>query len=304
MAAPHVSPVPYRLIQEPDAGYQPIIDLIRSAVSSVRMTTYELADDDAVTALADAHRRGVDVKVILDTAFHGLDTKQAAYDALNAAGVDVKWAPNDVIYHQLSGGPTLEACKFADQIVGGMPLTVLVNPLLLGSSSFAGAGAWSGAPHAETDSWEYLIEAARVDAANSYVYHQQPVPRYSAHAAWMFEPSQPRSSLVSVKNVTRSSSATSSGQPLSLASSASDRNRTGMRHAIHADQCWRRLTMSGADDRPEEDGDLGHHRCAPRDQPPVGPPPIHATNSSTRRRRTAPQAQSTRTPISKLVVSK
>ena len=42
----------------------------------------------------------------------------------------------------------------------------------------------------------------------------------------------------------------------------------------------------------------------PRDQPPVGPPPIHATNSSTRRRRTAPQAQSTRTPISKLVVSK
>jgi len=66
MAAPHVSPVPYRLIQEPDAGYQPIIDLIRSAVSSVRMTTYAHAEDDAVTALADAHRRGVDVKVILD----------------------------------------------------------------------------------------------------------------------------------------------------------------------------------------------------------------------------------------------
>ena len=100
MAAPHVSPVPYRLIQEPDAGYQPIIDLIRSAVSSVRMTTDELAEDDAVTALADAHRRGVDVKVILDSAFHGLDTNQAAYDALHAAGVDVKWAPNDAIYHQ------------------------------------------------------------------------------------------------------------------------------------------------------------------------------------------------------------
>lgn len=38
-----------------------------------------------------------------------------------------------------------------------------------------------------------------------------------------FEPSQPRSSLVNVKNVTRSSSATPSGQLLSLASSASDR---------------------------------------------------------------------------------
>ena len=69
----------------------------------------------------------------------------------------------------------------------------------------------------------------------------------------MFEPSQPRSSLVSVKNVTKSLSATSSGQPLSLASSTSDRNRTGMRHAIRADQCWTRLTMSGADDRPQED---------------------------------------------------
>jgi phosphatidylserine/phosphatidylglycerophosphate/cardiolipin synthase-like enzyme len=76
MAAPHVSPVPYRLIQEPDAGYQPIIDLIRSAVSPVRMTMYERAEDDAVTALADAHRRGVDVEVILDTAFHGLATRR------------------------------------------------------------------------------------------------------------------------------------------------------------------------------------------------------------------------------------
>ena len=70
MAAPHISgsepTVPYRLTQEPDSGYQPIIDLIRSAVSSVRMTTYAHAEDDAVTALADAHRRGVDVKVILD----------------------------------------------------------------------------------------------------------------------------------------------------------------------------------------------------------------------------------------------
>jgi len=65
MAAPHISgpepTVPYRLTQEPDSGYQPIIDLIRSAVSSVRMTMSELADDDAVTALTNAHRRGVDV---------------------------------------------------------------------------------------------------------------------------------------------------------------------------------------------------------------------------------------------------
>ena len=102
-ATPHISvdsDHPYRLIQEPDAGYQPIIDLIRSSTRSVRMTMYELADDAAVAALTDAHRRGVDVMAVLDTAFAGHDTNRAAYDALHAAGVQVKWAPNDVIYHQ------------------------------------------------------------------------------------------------------------------------------------------------------------------------------------------------------------
>jgi phosphatidylserine/phosphatidylglycerophosphate/cardiolipin synthase-like enzyme len=104
LATPHIagidSTVAYRLIQEPDAGYQPIIDLIHNAVSSVRMTMYELADDDADEALIDAHRRGVDVKVILDTALHGHATDQSAYDQLQSSGVAVKWAPNDVIYHQ------------------------------------------------------------------------------------------------------------------------------------------------------------------------------------------------------------
>ncbi|WP_422613590.1 hypothetical protein [Mycobacterium intracellulare] len=57
----------------------------------------------------------------------------------------------------------------------------------------------------------------------------------------------------------RSSSAASCGQPLSLVSSASDRNRTGMTHAIRADQCWTRLTVSGAGDRPQ-----GERRVASR----------------------------------------
>jgi cardiolipin synthase len=104
LATPHIagidSTVPYRLIQEPDAGYQPIIDLIHTAVSSVRMTMYELDDNDAVEALIDAHHRGVDVKVILDTAFHGHATNPSAPNQLQSSGVAVRWAPNDVIYHQ------------------------------------------------------------------------------------------------------------------------------------------------------------------------------------------------------------
>jgi phosphatidylserine/phosphatidylglycerophosphate/cardiolipin synthase-like enzyme len=82
--------VTYRLIQEPDAGYQSVIDLIRGSARSVRMTMYELADPAVVAALADARRRGGDVKVILDTAFHGHDTNQAAYEQLRASGVDVR----------------------------------------------------------------------------------------------------------------------------------------------------------------------------------------------------------------------
>ena len=53
----------YQLIQEPDAGYSPIIDLISRADRSVRMTMYELTDPAAINALIDAHRRGLDTKV-------------------------------------------------------------------------------------------------------------------------------------------------------------------------------------------------------------------------------------------------
>jgi phosphatidylserine/phosphatidylglycerophosphate/cardiolipin synthase-like enzyme len=90
----------YQLIQEPDAGYSPIVSLISGAVRSVHITMYEFTDHAAVDALIDAHRRGVDTKVILDAAFHGHDTNADTVQELSAAGVDVKWAPNGVIYHQ------------------------------------------------------------------------------------------------------------------------------------------------------------------------------------------------------------
>jgi phosphatidylserine/phosphatidylglycerophosphate/cardiolipin synthase-like enzyme len=90
----------YQLIQEPNAGYSPIIGLISGAARSVRITIYELTDPAAVNALIDAHNRGVDTKVILDAAFHGHETNAEAFQELSDAGVDVKWAPNGVIYHQ------------------------------------------------------------------------------------------------------------------------------------------------------------------------------------------------------------
>jgi len=90
----------YQLIQEPDAGYSPIIGLISGAARSIRITIYELTDPAAINALIDAHNRGVDTRVILDAAFHGRNTNTATFQQLSGAGVGVKWAPNGVIYHQ------------------------------------------------------------------------------------------------------------------------------------------------------------------------------------------------------------
>lgn len=96
----HASDANYQLLQEPNAGYSRIIGLISGAARSVRVTMYELTDPAAVTALIDAHNRGVDTKVILDAAFHGHRTNEQAFQTLGDAGVEVKWAPNGVIYHQ------------------------------------------------------------------------------------------------------------------------------------------------------------------------------------------------------------
>ncbi len=96
----HAADANYQLIQEPDAGYAPIIGLISGATRSVRMTMYELTDPAAVNALIDTHNRGLDTRVILDAAFRGRQSNAAAFQQLNDAGVGVRWAPNGVIYHQ------------------------------------------------------------------------------------------------------------------------------------------------------------------------------------------------------------
>src|SRR6516164_4443242 len=75
----HAADANYQLIQEPDAGYAPIIGLISGATRSVRMTMYELTDPAAVNALIDDHNRGLDTRVILDAAFHGRQTNAATF---------------------------------------------------------------------------------------------------------------------------------------------------------------------------------------------------------------------------------
>ncbi|MGO9733416.1 phospholipase D-like domain-containing protein, partial [Mycobacterium sp.] len=89
-----------RRLDTPRGGYSSIVSLISGAARSVRVTMYELTDPAVVSALIDAHNRGVETRVLLDAAFHGHETNAETFQELRDAGVGVKWAPNGVIYHQ------------------------------------------------------------------------------------------------------------------------------------------------------------------------------------------------------------
>lgn len=95
----------YSLIIEPQAGYQPIYDFISGAGKTVDMTMYQLSDPKAQDALKTAAKRGVKVRVLLDSDPEGGGGKtvnQAAYNDLKANGVDVRWAWSGTLWHQKS----------------------------------------------------------------------------------------------------------------------------------------------------------------------------------------------------------
>lgn len=95
----------YTLITEPQSGYQPIYDFISGAAKTVDMTMYQLSDRKAQGALKAAAKRGVKVRVLLDSDPEGGGGKklnQAAYDDLKANGVEVKWAWSGTLWHQKS----------------------------------------------------------------------------------------------------------------------------------------------------------------------------------------------------------
>ena len=90
----------YTTFAEPSAGFQPVYSLIESARHSLDMTMYELVDPTAEHDLAADAKRGVDVRVFLDSAYSGGKDNQAAAVTLKAAGVHVEFAPSSLIVHQ------------------------------------------------------------------------------------------------------------------------------------------------------------------------------------------------------------
>jgi cardiolipin synthase A/B len=88
-----------RVLTEPQAGVSAIYGLITGARSSVDLTMYELIDPAAEKDLAADAKRGVDVRVILDSHLEK-SRNTPTYDFLKAHRVHVTWAPSGTTYHQ------------------------------------------------------------------------------------------------------------------------------------------------------------------------------------------------------------
>jgi cardiolipin synthase A/B len=88
-----------RVLVEPSAGVGAIYRLITGAKSSVELTMYELRDTTAEDDLAADAKRGVDVRVILDSHLEK-SRNTDTYDFLSAHHVHVTWADSGTTYHQ------------------------------------------------------------------------------------------------------------------------------------------------------------------------------------------------------------
>src|ERR1700729_2504536 len=88
-----------QVLVEPKAGVGAIYKLITGAKSSVELTMYELKDTTAEDDLAADAKRGVDVRVILDSHLEK-SRNTATYDFLSAHRVHVTWADSGTTYHQ------------------------------------------------------------------------------------------------------------------------------------------------------------------------------------------------------------
>lgn len=88
----------YQLFVEPDDGQAPVLDAIAGAQTQVDVAVYMLSSPEVIGALAEAHARGVAVRVLLEPAPYNpsnpnfpLPTNRRAFEELTAAGVKIRY---------------------------------------------------------------------------------------------------------------------------------------------------------------------------------------------------------------------
>lgn len=90
VAAPGTTPALAVMVM-PDDGRTPLINALRGARESIRLTIYLLIDNDVVDELMRAHQRGVDVRVLVEpNPFGGGPASRDDVAKLRAAGVQVR----------------------------------------------------------------------------------------------------------------------------------------------------------------------------------------------------------------------
>lgn len=83
------------VIVEPDDGVKPVIAFIDSAHQSLDVAMYLLSDRDVLNALEASHRRGVQVRVMLEENPYGTGPgNRAAFNQLSARGIATRWSPS------------------------------------------------------------------------------------------------------------------------------------------------------------------------------------------------------------------
>jgi len=94
----------HRLIVQPDDGTAPVIALIDEAKKSLRVKQFTLTDPDVMAALVKAHKRGVDVRIMLNPHRSSGDrANDESYAALRKAGLKVEWTnPAFAVTHEKS----------------------------------------------------------------------------------------------------------------------------------------------------------------------------------------------------------
>ncbi|HSX09329.1 MAG TPA: phospholipase D-like domain-containing protein [Candidatus Saccharimonadales bacterium] len=93
-----------QLYIQPDAGQAPLLDAIDSAKREILVEVYLLSDKQIISALEDAHSRGVDVKVMLEEhPFGGGSLNKKTTSQLDAQGIPTEWSdPAFTLTHEKS----------------------------------------------------------------------------------------------------------------------------------------------------------------------------------------------------------
>jgi phosphatidylserine/phosphatidylglycerophosphate/cardiolipin synthase-like enzyme len=82
--------VPVVVAATPEAGEQPYLDALATAQTKIRVEIYEMGYGGILDALTAKAQAGVKVEIIFDK--YEISVNQKYYDALAAAGAEVKWS--------------------------------------------------------------------------------------------------------------------------------------------------------------------------------------------------------------------